>query len=53
MSTPPKNSNYAQINKLVGTQDHNRNDNDKTVVHSDCTKDVCNRVMNKDLQTNL
>ncbi len=45
----PKNSNYAKINKLIITYDDDIDDNDKTVMHSNCTRDVCKRLMNKEI----
>ncbi len=34
----PKISNYAQINKLIDTENHDGDDDDKTMVSSNCTK---------------
>ncbi len=47
----PKSNSSAQINKLVDTYDSKSDDDDKTLVHSNCTNKVCNRTMNKELQT--
>ncbi len=47
----PINSNCAQINKLISTADKDNDDNDKIVEHSNCTTDVCKRVLYREIQT--
>ncbi len=46
----PVNSNF-QINKLIGKKNHDSNNNDIRVLHSNYTKYVCKQVMNIELQT--
>ncbi len=40
MPTPPKISICVQIIKIISTEDYT-DDDDKTVEHSNCKKDVC------------
>ncbi len=50
---PLKNTDCAQINKLIATDDNDLDDDydDKTVVHFNCTQDNCKRNLNMDIQT--
>ncbi len=49
-ANPTKNSTCDQINKFMSTENDGSDDDDKTVVHSNCTKYGSNRVICQELQ---